>query len=235
MSTYRIVRAGESRSFPTPHPFIERADGQGASRVFIGKDAGTAFAAAGELGACPFVAIELGHECLGVHTGEARGEEGSNVVGFARFRLGRADPTALVEIRSPAEHASSCDRGGPRRLRGGGAEGRRLRRFPRPHRGSADPTVPQRGSAQARREAGKRGGPGQDALSWLGLPRRPDLAARTHGSGGTPRRHPRAVPRARPGGLCAGAASPSCEATGRSLNSPRSCAAMGPPSLHSKL
>jgi 3-hydroxybutyryl-CoA dehydrogenase len=103
MSSYRIVRAGDSRSFPAPHSFIERADGQGASRVFIGKDAGTAFAAAGELGACPFVAIELGHECLGAHTGEARGGEGSNVVGFARFRLGRADPTALVEIvRQPS-------------------------------------------------------------------------------------------------------------------------------------
>lgn len=98
MSNYRIVRAGESRSFPAAHAFIERADPAGASRVFIGGDAGSAFAAAGELGACPFVAIELGSECLGVHAGEDRGKEGSNVVGFARFRLGRADPTPLVEL-----------------------------------------------------------------------------------------------------------------------------------------
>ncbi|CAM3692754.1 3-hydroxyacyl-CoA dehydrogenase family protein [Polaromonas hydrogenivorans] len=101
-STYTIVKAGESRSFPASHAFVEQAAAQGASRVFIGQEAGSAFAAAGELGACPFVAIELGQECLGVHTAEARGHEGSNVVGFARFRLGRADPTALVElVRQP--------------------------------------------------------------------------------------------------------------------------------------
>ena len=102
MTTYRIVKTGESRSFPASHAFVEQADSQGASRVFIGQDAGSAFADAGELGACPFVAIELAQECLGVHTGEARGLEGSNVVGFARFRLGRADPTALIElVRQP--------------------------------------------------------------------------------------------------------------------------------------
>ena len=42
--------------------------------------------------------IELGNECLGVHTGESRGTEGSNVLGFARFRLGDADPSNLVEL-----------------------------------------------------------------------------------------------------------------------------------------
>lgn len=101
-NTYRILQAGESRSFPSSHKFVEQADPNGASRVFVGQDAGSAFAAAGELVACPFVAVELGQECLGVHTGEARGQEGSNVVGFARFRLGRADPTPLVElVRQP--------------------------------------------------------------------------------------------------------------------------------------
>ncbi|MHB1112116.1 MAG: 3-hydroxyacyl-CoA dehydrogenase family protein [Acidovorax defluvii] len=108
MTTYRIVQAGESCSFPSPHALVEQADPQGASRIFIGKDAGSAFAAAGELGACPFVAVELGQECLGVHTGEARGHEGSNVVGFARFRLGRADPSPLVElVRQPQTRDSA--------------------------------------------------------------------------------------------------------------------------------
>lgn len=108
MTTYRINQAGESRSFPSPHALVEQADPQGASRIFIGKDAGGAFAAAGELGACPFVAVELGQECLGAHTGEARGHEGSNVVGFARFRLGRADPTPLVElVRQPQTRDSA--------------------------------------------------------------------------------------------------------------------------------
>ena len=108
MSKYRIVKAGDSRSFPAAHAFVEQGDGEGASRVFIGSRAGTAFAAAGELGACPFVAIELGSECLGVHTGENRGKEGSNVVGFARFRLGRADPSPLVElVRQPGTRDSA--------------------------------------------------------------------------------------------------------------------------------
>lgn len=102
MTTYRIVQSGESRSFPTPHALSEQASAQGAARIFIGADAGAAFSAAGELAACPFVALELGTECLGVHTGESRGREGSNVVGFARFRLGQADPSALVElVRQP--------------------------------------------------------------------------------------------------------------------------------------
>jgi 3-hydroxybutyryl-CoA dehydrogenase len=110
MNTYKIVQVGESRSFPALHPFTEKADPAGASRVFTGKDAGEAFRAAGELGACPFVAVELGQECLGVHTGEARGQEGSNVVGFARFRLGQADPTPLVElVRQPATRASAIE------------------------------------------------------------------------------------------------------------------------------
>jgi 3-hydroxybutyryl-CoA dehydrogenase len=103
MSSYRIIRAGESRSFPVAHAFVEQAVANGASRVYIGTGAGKALREAGELGACPFVAVELGTECLGVHTGESRGQEGSNVVGFARFRLGRADPTPLVElVRQPA-------------------------------------------------------------------------------------------------------------------------------------
>ncbi len=97
MTSYRIIQAGQSRSFPSPHPLVEKADANGASRVFIGSDAGKAFAAAGALGACAFVAIELGHECLG-----------SNVVGFARFRLGRADPTPLVElVRQPQTRESA--------------------------------------------------------------------------------------------------------------------------------
>jgi 3-hydroxybutyryl-CoA dehydrogenase len=61
MSKYRVFRAGESRSFPVAHAFLEQSDSQGASHVFIGNDAGIAFRDAGELAACPFVAIELGN------------------------------------------------------------------------------------------------------------------------------------------------------------------------------
>lgn len=101
-SHYTIVHTGLSRSFDDAHAFIDNASPQGASQVFIGQGAGTAFTAAGDLSACPFVAIELGLECLGVHTGESQGAEGSNVLGFARFRLGRGAPSALIElVRQP--------------------------------------------------------------------------------------------------------------------------------------
>lgn len=44
------------------------------------------------------VLVELGTECLGDHTGEDAGEEGSNVLGFARYRNGSDAPSPLVEI-----------------------------------------------------------------------------------------------------------------------------------------
>jgi 3-hydroxyacyl-CoA dehydrogenase len=44
--------------------------------------------------------IELANECLGVHIGDEDGPD--NVLGFARFRLGSAEPTNLVElVRKP--------------------------------------------------------------------------------------------------------------------------------------
>jgi 3-hydroxybutyryl-CoA dehydrogenase len=33
-----------------------------------------------------------------MHTGESRGAEGSNLLGFSRFRLGTDEPTRLVEV-----------------------------------------------------------------------------------------------------------------------------------------
>ena len=101
--SYEIAKAGESRSFPESHAFLESATQGGKSLVFLGNDAGKAFAAGKNHDQRTFVAIELGTECLGVHTGESRGKEGSNVIGFARFRLGNAAPTQLVElVRQPA-------------------------------------------------------------------------------------------------------------------------------------
>lgn len=44
------------------------------------------------------VLVELGTECLGVHTGEDSGREGSNAVGFARYRNGDDAPANLIEI-----------------------------------------------------------------------------------------------------------------------------------------
>ena len=42
--------------------------------------------------------VELGTECLGAHTGEDAGREGDHRVGVARWRLGNAEPSNLVEL-----------------------------------------------------------------------------------------------------------------------------------------
>lgn len=48
------------------------------------------------------VLVELDVECLGFHTGEETGEEGSNAVGFARYRNGDDAPSNLIElVRQP--------------------------------------------------------------------------------------------------------------------------------------
>jgi len=108
MPSYQIVNAGDSRSFPAPHAFLEAARAGGDGLVIVGRDAGDAFARLADAQSRAFVAIELGTECLGVHTGESRGSEGSNVLGFARYRLGDADPTALVElVRQPNTSAQA--------------------------------------------------------------------------------------------------------------------------------
>ncbi|MEP9365844.1 3-hydroxyacyl-CoA dehydrogenase family protein [Xanthobacter sp. VNH20] len=108
--SHRVIRAGESRSFPQAHALLEAASDDGNIRVIIGADAGKAYAALPEDERGGPILIELGTECLGVHTGESRGEEGSAVLGFARFRLGAADPSDLVEIvRQPGTLQEAVD------------------------------------------------------------------------------------------------------------------------------
>ncbi|WP_316149797.1 3-hydroxyacyl-CoA dehydrogenase family protein [Cupriavidus sp. BIC8F] len=107
---YEIVRAGESRSFPAPHAFLEQSTADGEGLVYLGANAGAAYAGGTGHEARIFVAIELDTECLGFHTGESRGLEGSNVVGFARFRLGNTDPSPLVElVRQPGTDAAAIE------------------------------------------------------------------------------------------------------------------------------
>jgi 3-hydroxybutyryl-CoA dehydrogenase len=111
MTSYRIIQSGPSASFPDPHPLIARADRQGDAWIVVGLGAGYAYRAhQATTRSAPFVAIELGTECLGVHTSESSGSEGSNVVGFARFRLGKGDPTALVEVvRQPGTSPAALE------------------------------------------------------------------------------------------------------------------------------
>jgi len=96
--SYAIITGGESRAFPTGDPFLAGAvpPEQAAVLIFL---AGALFRPDPARTA---ILIELGTECLGVHTGEAAGEEGSNVLGFARWRNGADPPSPLVElVRQP--------------------------------------------------------------------------------------------------------------------------------------
>jgi 3-hydroxybutyryl-CoA dehydrogenase len=95
---YQVIRTGDSRSFPENDPFVSGGSGTGEVLVITGAHAGDAFRKLGATDRKAAVLVELGTECLGAHTGEKRGEEGSNVLGFARFRLGGGERSKLVEV-----------------------------------------------------------------------------------------------------------------------------------------
>lgn len=94
---YSIIRAGTSRSFPGPHFFLDGSVPDGDVVVIIGREMNSALTLV-ESNSKAAVLLELGTECLGTHTGEHGGEEGSNIVGFARFCLGDSEPSNLVEL-----------------------------------------------------------------------------------------------------------------------------------------
>ena len=102
---YAILDTGFSRSFPAEHALLAGAakDLKYARVVIvIGEHAGRHAKSLKKWKDKAAVLIELGTESLGAYTGESRAEEGSNVLGFARFRLGNAEPTQLVElVRQP--------------------------------------------------------------------------------------------------------------------------------------
>jgi 3-hydroxybutyryl-CoA dehydrogenase len=107
---YVIIQAGTSRSFPGDHPLISNASESGDAVVIVGADAGAALRKLPDHKAKTVVLIELGSECLGVHTGEGRGLEGGNILGFARFRLGAGEPSNLVElVRQPQTDGHAID------------------------------------------------------------------------------------------------------------------------------
>ncbi len=102
---YALLDTGLSRSFPDEHALLAGAvkDLKSAQVVvMIGEHAGRHAKSLRKWKDKVAVLIELGNESLGEHTGEGRGEEGSNVLGFARFRLGEDAPTDLIElVRQP--------------------------------------------------------------------------------------------------------------------------------------
>lgn len=95
---YELIDTGNSRSFPEAHTLHHKAEAFGDVVIIIGEKSAQALRALAERARRTAILIELGAETLGLHTGEGRGEEGSNVLGFSRFRLGVAEPTALVEV-----------------------------------------------------------------------------------------------------------------------------------------
>jgi 3-hydroxybutyryl-CoA dehydrogenase len=105
-----IIDTGGSRSFPAPHTLLDAARGDDGIALLIGQNAGGAMSRVASPEAKRAILIELGTECLGVHTGESAGREGSNILGFARFRLGDAPPSDLVElVRQPRSPAAAID------------------------------------------------------------------------------------------------------------------------------
>lgn len=93
--TVSFLQLDESRSFPAGHGFLSTGTAEGAVTIHLG---GGFHPDASRLA----VLVELDLECLGVHTGEDMGEEGSNAVGFARYRNGDDAPSQLVElVRQP--------------------------------------------------------------------------------------------------------------------------------------
>ncbi|KAF3997077.1 3-hydroxyacyl-CoA dehydrogenase family protein [Glaciimonas immobilis] len=100
--TYSIIDTGNSRSFPTDHPLLKGKSSDGNVVLIIGEKAGELLSTLSNADSKAAIMIELGNECLGVHTGESRATEGFNILGFVRFRLGDSDPSNLVElVRQP--------------------------------------------------------------------------------------------------------------------------------------
>jgi 3-hydroxybutyryl-CoA dehydrogenase len=96
---FELIDLGASRSVPEGDPLREQSSRPAGATMVVGGDATSRARAiaALDLSARSVVLVELGAECLGFHVGEGAGAP-SNVVGFARFKLGRLPASALVEI-----------------------------------------------------------------------------------------------------------------------------------------
>lgn len=106
MRDYTILQNGVSRSFPKGDAFLAGASDDADIVILLGGSEGRSLDDTSKTA----ILIELDTECLGVHTGEASGREGSNVLGFARYRNGNDAPTNLIElVRQPASCQNAID------------------------------------------------------------------------------------------------------------------------------
>lgn len=107
---YQIIQQGESRSFTSDDSFVIDASESGNVIVVLGDQSRKAFMELEDNSDVKVILVELGTECLGVHTGENAGDEGSHVIGFARFRLGDDAASNLVEIvRQPHTNTDAVE------------------------------------------------------------------------------------------------------------------------------
>lgn len=106
MMKYQAILQGTSRAFPDPHPLFEGASSSGDVLVLAGADA----AIPGDISGFAAVLVEIDSTCL---TGRPDCPDGaSNILGFARWRLGDLAPSNLVElvkleVTSPAAIAAA--------------------------------------------------------------------------------------------------------------------------------
>jgi 3-hydroxybutyryl-CoA dehydrogenase len=103
MPDYEIVQHGPSHSFPVGDPFLEGASDSADVVIHLGgildRDEKKTV-----------ILVELDTEPLGIHTGEQSGNEGSNVLGFARYRNGNDAPSNLIEIvRQPKSSTEAIE------------------------------------------------------------------------------------------------------------------------------
>jgi 3-hydroxybutyryl-CoA dehydrogenase len=107
---YSVIDTGNSRSFPDQHALLDGKSADGDVVIVLGTQQAEALAGIEDRDAKTAILIELGTESLGVHTGESRGTEGSNMLGFARFRLGDGEPSNLIElVRQPNTSQAAID------------------------------------------------------------------------------------------------------------------------------
>lgn len=105
---YAILQNGASRSFPAGDRFHAGSSSIAEAEVILYLGVCTVEAASAIDSSKTAVLIELGTECLGTYTGESLGEEGSHVLGFARYANGSDPPSPLVEIVRQPRTATSA-------------------------------------------------------------------------------------------------------------------------------
>lgn len=98
MTTIQLLDTGNSRSFPASHPLDIPNTAGAKTLLIIGDKVGPALHSLANPEQYDAILLELHQECLGVHTSEDLGEEGSNILGFARYKMGDDPPTKLIEL-----------------------------------------------------------------------------------------------------------------------------------------